>query len=153
MSLFLKYQDAHHSISLAQGIEYSIFDFTDASHPVQRTRTVLFVSSLLPEDLKREMSRYLHKLYYDVVLNELLLMTEFIRKYFDIVYRALNPIPGVSPMKIVPSKMHLDMKTGNVWYNDDDTHTVSIARWRFMYFLKEFERKSLQEIKSELNGI
>jgi len=38
----------------------------------------LFVLGLC-EDLKREVSKYLHKKYYDVVLDELLLMTEYIR--------------------------------------------------------------------------
>jgi len=39
-----------------------------------------FVSAL-PNDLKKEVARYLHKKYFDVVLDELLLVTEYVSFY------------------------------------------------------------------------
>jgi len=106
------------------------------------------MSLFLPEELKREIARYLHKKYYVIVLDELLLMTNFIRKYFDIAWN-LIPRESDSRMRIIPAKCII-MKTGDVWYKGDDS-TISVARWRYNPSFTGYERKSIQEIKIELN--
>ena len=45
---------------------------------VEEERTMILFS-VFPEDLKKETLTYLHKKYYDVVLDELLLVTEWVR--------------------------------------------------------------------------
>ena len=83
------------------------------------------------EDLKRETWRYLHKKYYDVIMDELQLMTRFVKYWID------NPFAFYT--KITADK-------GYIMFPE---YTFFVVRWN-MYHISS--GKSIQRIKSELKG-
>jgi len=92
---------------------------------------------LLPQDLKREASRYLHKKYYDVVLDELLLFTERL-------HYCLNERHYLRPKGCI--KICARVAQGFL-INEN----VLVARWDILPVHQVISNgKSIQRIKSEL---
>ena len=101
---------------------------------------------MCPEDLKREVSRILHKTYYLVVLDELLLMTEGIRSCFD----------GTCGGRLCHE--YCKIRARRTWTNLEDPckhfmrlgqFEIDVPRW-ICTFINLDIRKSIQEIKNDL---
>ena len=108
---------------------------------------------MFPEDLKREVSRYLHKKYYEVVLEELVLMTQNITLYLDLLHTDY-------PVVFVARKERFSLTNGlGPWFsNTNDLLMVTVARWDYIdideyNYTTPFQRKSIQQNKNELKGI
>src|SRR5271155_882784 len=102
---------------------------------------------LLPEDLKREIARYLHKKDYDVVLDELTVMTMFVKCNLD-RYK-LSSKEG-----IIAVRAHTDVTTGDRWLYYRDYPRVPLSRWDYVCDkYKDDKRKSIYEIKSDIEKI
>jgi len=100
-----------------------------------------------PEDLKREVSRYLHKKYYDIVLDELLLMIEPLANILNTWNNGALSFNGVTA-----DKVYVDIETGCTWYSVNRPPHVPVARWILLSRKNAYyTRKSIQEIKIEVN--
>ena len=100
--------------------------------------------SLLPEDLKRETSRYLHKKYYEIVLDELIVMTMFIKH--DLNVFTLSVKEG-----IIAVKAYTDITTGYRWIYYHDYPRIALPRWDFVFDkYNDSKRKSIYEIKNDI---
>lgn len=95
----------------------------------------------LPQDLKREASQYLHKKYYEVVLDELLLMTKAIKGCMVPEHQRT-----CNCNKIVANAVYV-----TIYGPDDRFVSIPVARWDHI-ILNDFKRQSIQTIKNELSG-
>ena len=101
---------------------------------------------MLCEDLKREIGQYLHKKYYEVVIEELILMTEP-------VATILNEWDNefISHNKVIADKIYVDMESGCKWYTRDRPPYVPLARWIVLRRRNEsFNGFTIQEMKNEV---
>ena len=74
---------------------------------------------ILPHDLAREISRYLHKSYYDVVLIELKEMTRLVPNCFDNYHLLIHTAGERHTLSLIPY---------TIIVND---YCICIPRWAF----------------------